>query len=170
MLRSAPPPTAPPPTADSAPRAAAGLDVHPMRDGERDFVHACVVTALQRGLGGDDRAADLTSWARRRFPLDGEDATCVVATVAGRPVAHGPAHPRTDPTARGRLAYVADVFVIPGQQGRGYSHVVAQALLHALALRGYAEVESEVAASPHSELLRRGLADAGWREWRIRWH
>jgi hypothetical protein len=159
----------PAPARDAAPHAPAGVDVHPMRDDEQDFVYACVVTALRRGLGGDDSATDLAAWARRRFPLHGEDATCVVATVDGLPVAHGLAYPRTDPMATGRLAYVADVFVIPGQQRRGYSHVVSQALLHALALKGFDEVESDVAAGPDSELLRRRLADAGWQEWRIRW-
>ena len=159
----------PTPAGDHPPQAAPGVDVHPMRDDEEEFVHQCVVTALRRGLGGDDCAIDLDAWARRRLPLREGDPTCVVATVDGVPVAHGLAYPRTDPIATGRLAYVADVFVIPGQHGHGYSHAVSQALLHALALKGFDEVESDVAAGPGSEQLRRNLTDAGWQEWRIRW-
>ena len=159
----------PAPAGDRPPQPPPGVDVHPMRDGEREFVHECVVTALRRGLGGDDCTIDLDAWARRRLPLREGDATCVVATVDGVPVAHGLAYPRTDPIGTGRLAYVADVFVIPGQHGHGYSHAVSQALLHALALKGFDEVESDVAAGPGSEQLRRNLAAAGWQEWRVRW-
>ena len=159
----------PTPAGDRPPQAPPGVDVHPMRDDEQEFVHQCVVTALRRGLGGDDCAIDLDAWARRRLPLREGDATCVVATVDGVPVAHGLAYPRTDPIATARLAYVADVFVIPGQHGHGYSHAVSQALLHALALMGFDQVESDVAAGPGSEQLRRNLTAAGWQEWRIRW-
>jgi len=159
----------PTPAGDRSPQTPPGVDVHPMRDGEVEFVHQCVVTALRRGLGGDDCAIDLDAWARHRLPLREGDATCVVATVDGVPVAHGLAYPRTDPIATGRLAYVADVFVIPGRHGHGYSHAVSQALLRALALKGFDEVESDVAAGTGSEQLRRNLTDAGWQESRIRW-
>jgi GNAT superfamily N-acetyltransferase len=150
------------------------VDVCPIRPAtpaDTSFVQDCLARAIRNGLAGEPPAVDLDEWVRRRFadPFH-TGATCLIAERQGRSVGHVYATVGPDRYRRIRLASIHDVYVIPEAKRQGVAHALTGALAAQLSRSGVSMMEGEVILrGDPRQVLRAGLAAAGWREDRIRW-